>query len=106
VQVQHTGLVPFPVARATYDATGRAVSFRLVGGSAPIRTAHITFIVYTGTALISLNGDVAGPFIELEVKGAFDFPIETESVFIKGKGAATEVCVVAALNPVESNPRR
>lgn len=106
MQVQHVGLVPFTSPRGSYDTTGRPVSFRNPGDQSPTRTTHVSFVVYTGTALIALDGNSAGPFVELEEKGVFDFPIETECVYIKGKGGTAEVCVVAALNPIEMNPRR
>lgn len=100
--VQNIGLVPFVSERQTYDTTGRAVSFRK-DGVAPIprKSVHVTFRVFTGTALVSLRGVDASPFVELTANESFDFPISTESLYIKGKAGDCEVSVVAALDPIE-----
>ena len=39
--------------------------FREAGAQTPRVSSHLSMFVYTGTALISLNGAVGGPFIEL-----------------------------------------
>lgn len=105
MRVQLVGLVPFTSPRTSYDTTGAAVSFRRQGSTQPRRSTHLSLYVYTGTALVALDGNVSGPFIELGAGAAFDFPIETEAVYVKGSGAATEVAVVAAINPVEEGTK-
>lgn len=104
-KVQHVGLKPFTSPKTSYDTTGAAVAFRYPGDVASRRSAHLTIFVHTGTALISLDGNINGPFIELSKGGSFDFPIETEAVYIKGVGGPAEVAVVAATNPVTDSPR-
>lgn len=105
MRVQLEGLVPFTSPKTSYDTVGAAVAFRRAGSIQPRRSAHVTMYVYSGTALIALDGDKDGPFIELGAGGSFDFPIETEAVYIKGVGGATEVAVVAAINPIEEGPK-
>lgn len=101
MRVQAVGLSPFTVARATYNTTGRAVSFRRNNSPLALTTTHVTFRVYTGVALVALDGSIAGPFIELGTNESFDFPIATEALYIKGLGGDCEVAVVAAINPIE-----
>lgn len=101
VKVQHIGLVPFISPRATYDTTGVAISFRVAGVPNPILSAHVTLYVYRGTALVALDGEVAGPFIELVVGQSFDFPVATQAVYIKSKAGTADVGLVASLNPIE-----
>ena len=99
--VQHSGLVPFTVPRGTYNSTGEVVSFRRSGAYAPLRSAHIAIFVYSGTALVALDGNASGPFIEIEPEGALDFPVATTEVYVKAKTTPCEVGIVAALNPIE-----
>lgn len=101
MRVQPVGLVPFTSERQTYTTTGRAVSFRRGSSAVPLKTVHVSLYVYTGTALVALDGSTAGPFIELAPEQAFDFPIATEAIYVKGSGGDCEVAVVAAINPIE-----
>jgi hypothetical protein len=100
-KVQYVGNTPFVQPKDTYDTTGKAVAFRETNGHSLMQSAHVSFVVYTGTALVALNGSIAGPFIELKAPWSFDFPIATDSLFIKGLGGPCEVAVVAAINQLD-----
>jgi hypothetical protein len=99
--VQFVGLTPFTVARQSFDTTGRAVAFREPNTHVHMRSAHVSLFVYTGSALVSLTGNAADPCIELPPLMAFDFPVATDSVYIKASSGTCEVAVVAAIAPIE-----
>lgn len=98
---RHIGLLPFTKERATYSITGAAVSWEEPVSKSPRLSAHITIYVYSGVALVSLLGSTTGPFIELVEGQAFDFPVQANAIYVKGKIGNTDVGVVAALNPLE-----
>ena len=102
----HIGLKPFTSPKQAYDTVGRVISFRSLEDTKshiPRYAVHITLMVYSGEALISLNGKMEGPYIELPPMGAFDFPVATDSVYCKAKSGTTEISLVAALQPLEDD---
>ena len=86
------------IARTTYTTTGAPVAFTNKA-NVLVKSAHVSLISNSGNAYVSLDGDQAGPFIELNDSNAADFPIETSRLFIKGNGGNADVTVVVAIAP-------
>jgi hypothetical protein len=101
MKVQYEGLKPFTIPRDTYTTVGKAAVFRLPNSTTHLLSSHVSFVIYTGSALVALDGNINGPFIELTSPWSFDFPVATNALYIKGNGGNCEVAVVAAVNPIE-----
>lgn len=86
----NSAFVPFVSERATYTITGASIV-------PPRKLVYVTMKVYTGNALVSLDGDPAGKFVEVDDGEGFSLPVSTHSLYIKGLGGDCEVCVVAEM---------
>ena len=86
---------PIVIERTTYDATGVNVPFIDAHLGVATLVTFVSLFVYSGTALVNLNGVSSGKFVELPAGTPFDYPVGTSSIWVKGKGGSCDVGIVA-----------
>lgn len=88
---------PIVIEAATYDETGLVVSFDDLTTDQKEKIVGVSILVYTGTALVNLEGDPNGKKIKIPSGIPFDFGVGTDKIFIKGLGGSCEACIVGAM---------
>jgi hypothetical protein len=88
---------PIVIEASSYDETGRVVSFDDIDTPQREYILNVSIIVYSGTALVNLEGKSGGKKIKLPAGLPFDFPVAAGEIFIQGLGGPCEACVVGAL---------
>jgi hypothetical protein len=91
---QELGDNVYVVPKATYTTVGQVVTF-----TSP--TTYIAIKVHVGTALIALNGNPSGPFLEIGPGEGFSYSAATTALYVKGSGASADVSIVSSLSPLE-----